>query len=86
MTEHHPTPSPTVEPGASVTAESRNETFARMLATKLEHGYEVESQDGSSAVLVTKGARKWFGLGGRQDSAREIVEVDEQGRFTSRRP
>lgn len=86
MTEQHTSPSRNGEAAALVTDESRNETFARMLATKVAHGYEIESQDGTSAVLVTRGARKWFGLGGRNASAREIVSVDDRGRFTSRKP
>ena len=86
MTETHAAPPTTDEPATPASAESREARFARILETKVSQGYEIESQEGTSAVLVTRGARKWLGLGGRRASAREIVAIDDQNKFTSRNP
>ena len=85
MIEQHPTTPGTGEVEAPVTTEARNELFARMLETKLEQGYTVESREGTRAVLATRGSRRWFGVGGRAAPARETVEIDAEGKFTSRK-
>ena len=86
MTEQH-TPTPhTGEVAAPMTDAARTEAFERMLETKIEHGFTVESRDGTSAVLATRRSRRFFGLGSRAEPAREIVAIDAQGNFTSRKP
>ena len=57
--------------------------LARTLETKRGQGYEVESETDTTAVLVMKGRRRWFGLSSTP-SVRYEVTV-EGGRAKSRR-
>jgi hypothetical protein len=72
-----------VEP-APEPIELRKEKFAGLLATKVEQGYDVESQDDTEAVIVTRGRRRLF----RSPMAgkRQRISVDEQGRTRGRGP
>jgi hypothetical protein len=68
-----PTPTPTVT--------DRREKFAQLLTTKVEQGYDVESQGDTEAVIVTRGRRRRFRsttVGNRQR-----IGIDEQGRVTT---
>jgi hypothetical protein len=68
-----PTPAPTVT--------DRREKFAQLLTTKVEQGYDVESQGDTEAVIVTRGRRRRFRstpVGNRQR-----IGIDEQGRVTT---
>ena len=47
-----PTPTPALA--------ERREKFEQLLATKLEQGYDVESQGETEAVVVTRGRRRRF--------------------------
>jgi hypothetical protein len=56
--------------------------FEKMLAAKIEQGYEVESQSDTEAVLVTRGRRRRFrpSVAGK----RQRISIDEEGRLTTR--
>jgi hypothetical protein len=58
--------------------ELRKEKFAGLLATKVEQGYDIESQGDTEAVLVTRGRKRLF----RSPMAgkRQRISIDEQGR------
>jgi hypothetical protein len=73
-----------VEPPNLSTAE-RKARLAEVLVAKTEQGYEIESQTDTEAVLVTKGRKRWFGMGGNSSSSRQITSIDEQGN-TRKRP
>ena len=65
---------------------TRRQKFAEMLETKLEQGYEIESQGETEAVLFTRGRRSWLGLfAGTGPSARQLISVDEQGAAKTRK-
>jgi hypothetical protein len=65
-----------VEPAQPI--ELRKEAFASLLATKVEQGYDIESQGDTEAVLVTRGRRRLFrsSMAGK----RQRISIDEQGR------
>jgi len=66
--------------------DTRKQKLAEMLTTKVEQGYEIESQTDTEAVLVTQSRRAWFGLfAGSRDSARQKISVDEHGTATTRK-
>jgi hypothetical protein len=83
MTEQHPS-APRTGHVATPALDPLDEAFARMLETKVEQGYTIESREGHRAVLVTRGSSRWLGLGKRGASAREVVEIDADGKFMSR--
>jgi hypothetical protein len=60
----------------------RQREFAKMLAAKIEQGYEVESRGDTEAVLVTRGRRRRFrpSLAGK----RQRISIDETGRLRTR--
>ena len=62
--------------------EGRKQTFADMLATKVEQGYGIESQTDTEAVLVTSGRRRRFrsALAGK----RQRISIDGEGRTSTR--
>ena len=62
----------------------RQRELARTIDRKLAQGFEVESSDETSAVLVMKGRSRWFGLS-NTESVRYEVTIDEAGKQTSRR-
>jgi hypothetical protein len=58
----------------------RTEKLELLIAKKLQHGYWVESQGDTEAVLVSLGPRRWFGrVGPHSQNTREAVTIDEQG-------
>ena len=67
-----------VEPPKLSTAD-RKARLAEVLVAKTKQGYEIESQTDTEAVLVTKGRKRWFGMGGNSSSTRQITSIDEQG-------
>jgi hypothetical protein len=89
MADGLPVSRPTDEAlAASVPAltDARKEKLAQMLEAKLGQGYQIESQRGTEAILLTRGRRRWFGLfAGRGEGARLLISVDEQGRATTRK-
>jgi hypothetical protein len=85
MIEQHPPMPRTGEVATRLTAEERDDVFARMLETKLEQGYTIESREGTRAVLATRGPRRLFRIRRDAATARELVEIDELGKFTSRK-
>ena len=72
-----------VEPSNLSTAE-RKVRLAEVLVAKTEQGYEIESQTDTEAILVTKGRRRWFGMGANSPSSRQITSIDEQGKARTR--
>ena len=72
-----------VEPPNLSTAE-RKVRLAAVLVAKTEQGYEIESQTDTEAVLVTKGRKRWFGMGGNNSSTRQVTSIDEQGNARTR--
>jgi hypothetical protein len=72
-----------LEPPSLSTAE-RKVRLAEVLVAKTEQGYEIESQTDTEAVLVTKGRKRWFGMGGNNASTRQITSIDEQGKTRTR--
>ena len=72
-----------VEPPNLSTAE-RKVRLAAVLVAKTEQGYEIESQTDTEAVLVTKGRKRCFGMGGNNSSTRQVTSIDEQGNARTR--
>jgi hypothetical protein len=66
------------------TLEERKQELARTLDTKLAQGYQIESQEGTNAVLLRPGRRHWFGLRPGL-TVRCLISVDERGHATSRK-
>jgi hypothetical protein len=67
--------------GIPLTPTNRRDQFAQLLATKVEQGYDVESQGDTEAVIVTRGRHRRF----RSQTAgkRQRIAIDEQGRVTT---
>ena len=71
---------PGKSPQPAVSTAERSEKLELLIAKRLQHGYWVESQGDTEAVLVSLGPRRWFGrVGPRRENSRETVTVDEQG-------
>jgi len=71
---------------SSLSLDQRKQRLAAKLRSKVEQGYEVESQTDTAATIVSKGRRHWFGLkaGDPSRDTRVIVSIDEQGDTTTR--
>ena len=67
------------------TTDARKQKLGKMLESKLEQGYQIESQSETEAVLFTQGHRSWFGLFGSGEGARLMISVDEQGSAKTRK-
>jgi mRNA-degrading endonuclease HigB of HigAB toxin-antitoxin module len=65
----------TIEP------ELRKARFAKLLATKVEQGYDVESQGETDAVIATRGRRRRFHS--QVVGKRQRISIDEQGNTTT---
>jgi hypothetical protein len=63
--------------------EQRNELLAEILRRKLEHGYEIESQTETEAILVTR-RRRWSGILGSKPDTRQSTSIDEKGHTSTR--
>ena len=72
-----------VEPPSLSTAE-RKARLAEVLVAKTAQGYVIESQTDTEAILVTKGRRRWFGMGANSASSRKITSIDEYGNARTR--
>jgi hypothetical protein len=61
--------------------ELRKEKFARILATKAEQGYDIESQGETEAVIVCRGRRRRFRspIAGK----RQHISIDHAGKTTT---
>jgi hypothetical protein len=69
---------------APLSLEQRKQRLAELLRTKIEQGFEVESQTDTAATLVTKGRRRWFGILGGDADTRQTTSIDEQGQARTR--
>jgi hypothetical protein len=58
----------------------RRDQFAQLLATKVEQGYDVESQGDTEAVIVIRGRRRFRS---QTVGKRQRIAIDEQGRATT---
>ena len=67
-----------IEPVKLTTAD-RKARLADVLVAKTEQGYEIESQTDTEATLVTKGRRRWLGIGANAAETRQIISIDELG-------
>jgi hypothetical protein len=67
--------------GIPPTPTDRRDRFAQLLATKVEQGYDVESQGDTEAVIVTRGRQRRFRS--QTVGKRQRIAIDEQGRVTS---
>ena len=56
---------------------ARHEKFAQLLATKVEQGYDIESQGETEAVIVTRGRRRRFRS--QMVGKRQRISIDEEG-------
>jgi hypothetical protein len=66
------------------TLEERKEQLSLTLDTKVAQGNQIESQNGTSAVVLRPGRRGWFGLVSGL-VVKSVVSVDERGHVTSRK-
>jgi hypothetical protein len=74
---------PVLEPPSLSTAD-RKARLAEVLVKKTAQGYVIESQTDTEAILVTKGRKRWFGMGANSASSRQITSIDEQGNARTR--
>ncbi len=58
-------------------SERRKQKLARLVTMRAKLGYDVESQTETTAVLVTKGRKRMFGLRGGEEHRTEITLNDE---------
>ena len=65
-------------------SELRKQKLARLVTMRAKLGYDVESQTETSAVLVTKGRKRMFGLRGGEEQRTEITLNDEGTVVSSR--
>jgi hypothetical protein len=67
--------------GIPPTPTERRDQFAQLLATKVEQGYDVESQGDTEAVIATRGRHRRF----RSETVgkRQRIAIDEHGRVTA---
>jgi hypothetical protein len=72
-------------PDSLVTLDQRKELLNATLQQKIGQGYQIESQTDTTAVLVTKGRRRWFGVFGSAAETRQGTSIDEHGRTKTRR-
>jgi hypothetical protein len=54
----------------------RKQALAQAVETRVEQGYQVESQDDSQAILTMKGRKRMFQA---SSQSRQLVTIDEQG-------
>jgi hypothetical protein len=59
----------------------RRDQFAQLLATKVEQGYDVESQSDTEAVIVTRGRQRR--VRSQTVRKRQRIAIDEQGHVTT---
>ena len=69
--------------GVPPTPTQRRDQFAQLLATKVEQGYDVESQGDTEAVIVTRGRHRRFRSGSQTVGKRQRISIDEQGGVTT---
>jgi hypothetical protein len=67
--------------GIPPTPTERRDQFAQLLATKVEQGYDVESQGDTEAVIATRGRQRRFRS--QTVGKRQRIAIDEQGRVTT---
>ena len=64
--------------------EERKQRLSASLDKKVEQGYRIESQTDTTATVVTKGHRRWFGMVAGSADTRQVISMDELGRITTR--
>jgi hypothetical protein len=64
-------------------SELRKQKFARVIKARAKLGYEIESQTETSAVLVTKGPKRMFGMRGGLEQRIEVT-LDDRGAASNR--
>jgi hypothetical protein len=67
--------------GIPPTPTKRRDQFQQLLASKVEQGYDVESQGDTEAVIVTRGRHRRFRS--QTVGKRQRIAIDEQGRVTT---
>jgi hypothetical protein len=67
---------------AALEHRTREEKFADLLATKVEQGYEIESQGDTEAVIATPGRRRRFRA--QIAGKRQRISIDDLGNTTTR--
>ena len=77
-------PATDADAAPTLTTADRKARLAEVLVAKTDQGYEIESQTDTEAVLVTKGRKRWFGMGANGASTRQITSIDEQGNTRTR--
>jgi hypothetical protein len=70
---------------APLSLDQRKQRLAEVLHSKVEQGFQVESQTDTAATLVTKGRRRWFGILDGDADTRQTTSIDEQGQARTRR-
>jgi hypothetical protein len=73
------TPDTTTPVNHAIAPTEKRHRLARIVAEKVEQGYRIESHSDSEAVVVTRGRRRWLGLGGHEPGTRHRLSIDEQG-------
>ena len=69
-------------PRAALAHQTRKEKFSDLLATKVEQGYEIESQGDTEAVIATPSRRRRFRA--QIAGKRQRISIDELGNRTTR--
>jgi hypothetical protein len=68
----------------TLSLEERKQRLSASLDKKVEQGYRIESQTDTTATVVTKGHRRWFGMVSGGADTRQTISMDELGRTTTR--
>jgi hypothetical protein len=69
---------------SALSTDERKQLLSDALAMKTQHGYRIESQSDTEAILLMRSRRRWFGLVGGGSETRQLISVDEQGRTRTR--
>jgi hypothetical protein len=64
--------------------EERKQRLSANLDKKVEQGYTIESRTDTTATVVTKGHRRWFGMVAGGADTRQTISMDDLGRTTTR--
>ena len=67
-----------------LSVDQRKQLLAATLEKKVEQGYQIESQTETTATVLTKGHRRWFGMVAGGADTRQTLSIDDQGRITTR--
>jgi hypothetical protein len=67
-----------------LSVDQRKHLLASTLEKKVEQGYQIESQTDTSATVLIKGHRRWFGMIAGGADTRQTLSIDDQGHITTR--